>query len=94
MLSHLLARLSGLGGCSRFLISESLSTLYVETRQGAWVRRQGWLLGSRLPAMYSCPLPNRTTLADRPFSLDAQALTSPSHPLGVGSQLKTPNVGI
>lgn len=38
VLSHLLARLSGLGGCSRFLISESLSTLYVETRQGAWVR--------------------------------------------------------
>ena len=37
VLSHLLARLSGLGGCSRFLISESLSTLYVETRQGAWV---------------------------------------------------------
>lgn len=38
VLSHLLARLSGLGGCSRFLISESLSTLYMETRQGAWVR--------------------------------------------------------
>lgn len=37
VLSHLLARLSGLGGYSRFLISESLSMLYVETRQGAWV---------------------------------------------------------
>ena len=35
MLPHLLARPSGLSG--RSLISESLSTLYVQTRQGAWV---------------------------------------------------------
>ena len=40
------------------LISESLSTLHVQTRQGAWVYlTQGGLLGSRLPAVHSCPFP-------------------------------------
>ena len=82
-------------GQTEGLLLLSVCTLYVEARQSLWVHlTQGRLLGSWLPAVHSCPLPDRTTLAEGPPLPGRPRGAAAIPPSGGGSQLKSPDVGI